>query len=139
VLPALIRATVVKFSLPPSGRRRTVLIVDDDRSVRELFREALRIEGFDVRSASDGISALWQIDQQVPDAVILDLELPQVTGVDLLRELRSRPDMGLVPVIIVTGTDWEVPLDVAATLHKPVRPETLVSTLERAMTKSPFA
>ena len=130
---------MISLSLPPTGRRRTVLIVDDDRSVRELFREALRIEGYDVRTASDGMSALSQIEQEVPDAIVLDLGLPHVSGVDLLRELRARPEMELVPVIVVTGTDWELPHGVAATLRKPVNPDALVSTLQRAIAKSPSA
>jgi DNA-binding response OmpR family regulator len=129
---------MVNFAPPQSGRRRSALLVDDDRDIREMFREALRLEGFDVRIAVDGMTALWQIDQHLPDVVILDLDLPRVSGVDFLKDLHARPDTALVPVVVVTGTDWELPDGVAAVMRKPVSPGTLMDVVNRAITKSPF-
>jgi DNA-binding response OmpR family regulator len=130
---------MVSFTPLSSGRRRTTLLVDDDRDVREMFREALRMEGFDVRTAVDGMMALWQIDQQLPDVIVLDLDLPGVSGVDFLKELRARPDTALLPVIVVTGTDWEVPTGVSALLRKPVTPDTLVDLVGRAVMRLPLS
>jgi DNA-binding response OmpR family regulator len=127
---------MVNFAPPLSGRRRTTLLVDDDRDVREMFREALRMEGFDVRTAVDGMMALWQIDQQLPDVIVLDLDLPGVSGIDFLKELRARPDTAVLPVIVVTGTDWELPGGVNAVLRKPVAPDTLVDVVGRAVNRS---
>jgi len=116
-----------------TGKRRTVLLVEDDRDVREVFREALRLEGLDVRTAPDGLTALWQIEQNPPDVLILDLELPRVTGLDILRDLNSRPNAGAMPVVVVTGTDWSVTSPVFATVRKPIAPDALVDVVTRAL------
>lgn len=110
-----------------------MLLVEDDRDVREVFREALRLEGLDVRTAPDGLTALWQIEQNPPDVLILDLELPRVTGLDILRDLNSRPNAGAMPVVVVTGTDWSVTSPVFATVRKPIAPDALVDVVTRAL------
>lgn len=112
--------------------RHTVLIVDDDRSTRELFRTALRLAGFDVRPAVDGVSALWQIGQQRLDVVVLDLDLPGVNGIAIHQELESREQTRHVPVVIVTGTEWRSPVPAYATLLKPISPDDLVNTVRQA-------
>lgn len=120
---------------PPHFRgpaRHTVLIVDDDRCTRELFRTALRLAGFDVRTAVDGVSALWQIGQQRLDVVVLDLDLPGVNGIAIHQELESRAQTRHVPVVIVTGTAWRSPVPAYATLLKPISPDDLVNTVRQA-------
>lgn len=112
--------------------RHTVLIVDDDRSTRELFRTALRLAGFDVRTAVDGVSALWQIGQQRLDCVVLDLDLPGVNGIAIHQELESREQTRHVPVVIVTGTEWQSPVPAYAILLKPISPDDLVNTVRQA-------
>lgn len=99
---------------------------------RELFRTALRLAGFDVRTAVDGVSALWQIGQQRLDVVVLDLDLPGVNGIAIHQELKSCEQTCHVPVVIVTGTDWQSPVPAYATLLKPISPDDLVNTVRQA-------
>src|SRR5688572_18096686 len=110
----------------PSHRRRSVLIVDDDREIRELFTTILRMAGFEVRSAIDGTGALQQVEDRYPDVVVLDLGLPLMGGIAVHEELQSRAETRDLPVVIVTGTDVDSPYPAYATLRKPVDPDRLV-------------
>jgi two-component system response regulator PrrA len=87
---------------------RTILIVDDDRSVAETFARMLKLEGFSVATALDGAAGLEVADAVRPDAIILDLRMPIVNGLQFLRSIRSRPQLVEVPVAIVTG-DYFIP------------------------------
>jgi DNA-binding response OmpR family regulator len=106
--------------------------VDDDVATREMFRMALRIAGFDVETASDGVAALRHIEQHVPDVVVLDLDLPGINGIAVHGELGSRDRTRNVPIVIVTGTDWQLPSPVSAALAKPLTPHELVDAVRDA-------
>jgi CheY-like chemotaxis protein len=114
--------------------RHTILIVDDDPQFRELYSTALRFRGFNVTTASDGLSALRTIDQDIPSLIILDLNMPCVDGWTVLRELAAHEDTKAVPVIVVTGADVNrAALQSAAILRKPVLPEHVLSVIERQL------
>jgi CheY-like chemotaxis protein len=99
-----------------------------------MFDYALRIGGFDVTSAGDGLSALRAIDQQfIPEVIVLDLDLPQVSGLDVHQEIVSHADTCAIPVIVVTGTNWQAPPDVYRTLRKPINSDVLVKLVQRAV------
>ena len=82
---------------------RSILIVDDDRSVADTFARMLKLEGFTVRTALDASSGLEKADELRPDAIILDMRMPLINGIQFLRQVRSRPHLADVPVAIVTG------------------------------------
>lgn len=82
---------------------RTILIVDDDRAVADTFARMLKLEGFGVATAVDPEAGLELADSVQPDAIILDLRMPIVNGVQFLRHIRRRPGLMEVPVAIVTG------------------------------------
>jgi two-component system, OmpR family, response regulator PrrA len=82
---------------------RTILIVDDDRAVADTFARMLKLEGFAVATAVDPEAGLELADSVQPDAIILDLRMPIVNGVQFLRHIRRRPGLMEVPVAIVTG------------------------------------
>ena len=65
-----------------------ILVVDDDRAVREALRRALTLAGYEVQLAEDGEQALEQIVQAVPDAVVLDVGLPGIDGLEVCRRVR---------------------------------------------------
>jgi DNA-binding response OmpR family regulator len=77
-----------------------VLVIDDDPQVRILVSRLLRHEGYDVIEAGEAGEALRQVDQREPDLVLLDVVMPQVDGIDLLGEIRTR---STVPVIMLTA------------------------------------
>ena len=116
----------------------TVLVVEDDAPLRELYRGNLAASRYRVLAASDGLTALELIDVERPDVVVLDLGLPRVSGWDVYRELRSRPETERIPVIIVTANDLEGirQQDVATFLKKPVDPVVLLAAVDDAVLQS---
>ena len=89
--------------------------------------------GFDVSAAADGMTALRAIDQHcIPDVVVLDLDLPQVSGIDVHQEVMSHAETCAIPVIIVTGTNWHPPKGVFRTLRKPIASDVLVKVVAHA-------
>jgi two-component system response regulator MprA len=80
-----------------------VLIVDDDRSLREALRRALVLGGYDTVSAANGREALAQAAGSAPDALVLDIGLPDVDGLEVCRRLRE--DGNRVPVLMLTARD----------------------------------
>ena len=78
-----------------------VLIVDDEAAVRESLRHALELEGYDVELAGDGGRALAQIEASTPDAIVLDVLMPGVSGLDVARRLRRNGNR--VPILMLTA------------------------------------
>ena len=85
------------------GESMRILVVDDDKAVRDSLRRALVLEGYQVELAADGAEALKSLTQASPDAVILDLGLPDIDGLEVCRRLRSLGDR--TPVLILTARD----------------------------------
>ena len=83
--------------------QRTVLVVDDDATVRTLIAELLDEAGYAVLEADCGRQALRLADEHLPTVVLLDHRLPDMSGLDLLERLRSRPASRYIPVIVVSG------------------------------------
>ena len=80
-----------------------ILVVDDDRAVRDALRRALTLGGYEVQCAEDGEQALEQVVQAVPDAVVLDVGLPGIDGLEVCRRLRLLGNR--VPILILTARD----------------------------------
>jgi DNA-binding response OmpR family regulator len=93
---------------PADSLTRTILIVDDDRSVTDTFARMLQLEGFSVQTAQSATAGLELADTVRPDAIILDMRMPITNGLQFLRHLRARPHLVDVPVAIVTG-DYFLP------------------------------
>jgi DNA-binding response OmpR family regulator len=123
----------------------TILIVDDEPSVIEVVGLYLRRDGFRVRTARDGAEALLALGGEPPALVILDVMLPHIDGLSILRRLRANPALD-VPVILLTArggeTDRITGLDLGADdyVTKPFSPGELVSrvraVLRRAATRT---
>ena len=84
-----------------------VLVVEDEDALSALLQYNLDKEGYRVRIASDGEEALVMIDEQQPDLVVLDWMLPKVSGVEVCRRLRARPETRNLPVIMLTARGEE--------------------------------
>ena len=82
---------------------RSILIVDDDRSVADTFARMLKLEGFSVSTALDASAGLALADAIRPQAIILDMRMPLINGIQFLRQVRARPHLADIPVAIVTG------------------------------------
>ena len=83
--------------------RATVLIVDDDPGALEAFAPMLNSQGYDVRVAADALSGLMQVDQCAPVAIVVDLHLPIVDGIEFVRRLRASARHSNIPAAVVTG------------------------------------
>jgi len=114
--------------------RQMILIVEDDRDLRRMYRHALVLANFDVREAGDGLDALRQIEAAVPDLIVLDLLLPVLGGVSVLQDVVANAHTKDIPIVIVTGSAIEVSdADVACLLRKPVSPDALVTAVSRCI------
>ena len=119
---------------------RTVLIVDDYLDALDVWAIYLGTEGFRVLTASTGRQALSTASAERPDLIVLDLDLPDLSGFEVARELRSRPATRDIPLIAATGYSHAVQQDQAresgfdAVLVKPCDPDTLVAEIHRLLT-----
>jgi two-component system phosphate regulon response regulator PhoB len=84
-----------------------VLVVEDEDALATLLQYNLVKEGYDVAVAGDGEEALLLADERLPDLVVLDWMLPKVSGIEVCRRLRSRPETRNVPIIILTARGEE--------------------------------
>lgn len=109
-----------------------ILIIDDDATGRLLCQETLEPHGYVVEAAADGTAGLTAFQQDPPDLVFLDLQMPGVTGFEVCRQMRATPVGAHVPIIVLTGSEDEVAMhrayNAGATdfILKPVRPRQLV-------------
>ncbi len=82
-----------------------ILVADDDKAMQEVVCRLLNGRGWKVRTADDGLSALERIAAELPDVILLDLNMPGLGGRELLASLRRNPRTAVVPVIIISGED----------------------------------
>ena len=115
-----------------------ILVVDDEPGIRELMREILEEEGYEVRMAENGVAARAALDAKVPDLVLLDIWMPDVDGVTLLKEWKTQGRL-IMPVVMMSG-HGTVHTAVEATrlgafdyLEKPISYKHLLETVKKAM------
>jgi DNA-binding response OmpR family regulator len=108
--------------------RRRILVVDDDEAIRTQLGWQLEADGYDVDLAADGTEAVRSLTATLPDVMVLDLSMPGIAGLDVLRTVRAQESMRFLPVIILSGRSTEsdriVGLDAGADdyLIKPFSP-----------------
>jgi CheY-like chemotaxis protein len=123
----------------PPARRACVLVVDDDAQVRQAIRWALEDEGLAVVTATNGREALGLAGERVPDLVVLDVTLPQMSGYAVARGLRSGRAQP-IPILLITA-DGQAPLKARsvgayAFLRKPFRIEDLLEAVRTGLSIS---
>jgi two-component system response regulator CpxR len=117
----------------------TVLLIDDDRELGALLRDFLEGEGHQIRVRYDGRSGLADVETDEPDLVVLDVMLPEMSGFDVLRELRTR---SRVPVVMLTArgedVDRIVGLELGADdyLPKPFNPRELAARIRAVLRRA---
>src|SRR5204863_5610077 len=83
---------------------KKILIIEDDQIVANIYRNKFSVEGFQVEVASDGPTGLETLKNFRPDAVILDLMLPGMTGVEVMKRVRALPEFQKLPIIVFSNT-----------------------------------
>lgn len=91
----------------PIWDKPKVCLVDDDANLREIYSIALNREGYDVLLAENGDEGLELIKREKPAVILLDLQMPIMTGFDVLKELRADQELAAIPVIILSNVDNE--------------------------------
>ncbi|HXP59153.1 MAG TPA: response regulator [Dongiaceae bacterium] len=82
---------------------KRILLVDDDPVVVRIYGDGLRAKGFEVDSVEDGLAAAKYLQTAKPDAIVLDLMMPKLSGVDVLKYLRGQADLANVPVVVLSN------------------------------------
>jgi CheY-like chemotaxis protein len=99
----------------------TILVVDDNPQMHQLYRAALARSGYRLLVANSGAEALLVLSNHFPDLILLDLAMPTMDGVEFLRVLREQPEWQNIPVIVITafstGSGLEVPKDLGVVGH----------------------
>lgn len=119
--------------------RTKVLVVEDEAAIATLLEYNLGREDFDVTVATDGEEGLLKLEEARPDIVILDWMLPKVSGVEMCRRIRSDPDAGNVPIIMLTARSEETDrirgLETGADdyLTKPFSPAELIARMRAVL------
>jgi CheY-like chemotaxis protein len=109
----------------------TILVVDDDREIRELIAEVLALDGYRVTTAPNGKVALEQAREDPPDVIVLDLMMPVMCGWEFLEALRQDPSLAPIPVIVDTASPDSQVEGAAAILRKPFEVGALLAAASR--------
>lgn len=116
-----------------------ILVVDDEDSVRQLVRDTLEFDSYDVVEAPDGPSGIKAFEENHPDGVILDVMMPGLSGIEVLRQIRSQQGGADIPVILLTAagddkTTWDGwSAGASCYLTKPFDPDNLLTWVERIL------
>lgn len=136
-------AAFEQLEAPPPDTPKTpqLLLVDDSLSIRKVVGMFLSHAGYEVEAAVDGLDALEKLEEREVDLIVTDLEMPRMHGYELLAELRSRPAMNQVPIIVLTSRAGEKHSQKAKELGandyiiKPVDEETLLTSVRTLLGK----
>lgn len=118
----------------------TIMIVDDSLTVRRVLEKRLLREGYAVMMAKDGMDALLQLQERVPDLFLLDIDMPRMDGFQLLQTIRERTETVTTPVVMVTSRaakkhqDRALALGANAYLGKPYQEEVLLALIASLVT-----
>ena len=124
---------------------KTVLIIEDEEDAAELFAEMMRVSGYRVLKTSKSTPAISMMLADRPDIVLLDIMMPEISGLDILRQMRRDPALANTPVILITAKG--MPADIkngmeagASTyLTKPVGYLELKEAVDRTLANKPAA
>ncbi len=125
--------------LPPVQERPRVLVVDDEKFIRDILADFLGMEGYEVRTAEDGVNALHEMQRHPYDVVISDLKMPKMGGIELLDEISKRSPNVLTVIMTGFGT-VETAIDAMKRgaydyVLKPFKVEEVVHIIQRALEK----
>jgi DNA-binding response OmpR family regulator len=118
---------------------KKVMIIEDEPDAAELFAEMMRLNGFRVIKTYSSTPALSLIAQERPDLILLDIMMPEISGIEILHLMRSDPKLASIPVVVVsaraTPLDVQTGLDAGASIYltKPVGYMDLKNAVERLL------
>jgi CheY-like chemotaxis protein len=119
--------------------QKTVLVIEDEVDAAEMFAEMMRVNGFQVVKTYSSAPAISLISSEMPDLVILDVMMPDVSGLEVLKFMRREPSLSNIPVIVVSAksmpSDIKTGLEAGASVYltKPVGFLDLKQAVEKVM------
>ena len=122
--------------------QKTVMIIEDEPDAAEMFAEMMRVNGFRVLKMFSSAPAIPMIAQEKPDLILLDIMMPDISGLEVLRYMRREPELSSIPVIVVSAksmpSDIRTGMEAGASVYltKPVGYLDLKQAVER-LTESP--
>jgi DNA-binding response OmpR family regulator len=122
--------------------QKTVMIIEDEPDAAEMFAEMMRVNGFRVLKMFSSAPAIPMIAQEKPDIIILDIMMPDISGLEVLRYMRRDPDLLSIPVIVVSAksmpNDIKTGLEAGASMYltKPVGFLDLKQAVEQVLQKA---
>ena len=132
--------TMVRRRIPPVLQiLRTVLIADDEPSMRLLVHATIESDDYAVVEAADGVEAWAMVQKHKPSLVLLDVQMPERTGIEVLRSIKADPNLNATKVILLTSkaqeSDVEAGLIAGADFYltKPFSPLDLLTRVEEAL------
>ncbi len=114
----------------PADLNKTILVVDDEAPLRELLRQQLSAEGYTVKVAKDGRDAIAQVKKQLPDLVLLDVNMPEMSGFDVAAVLKHNPQSMSIPIIMLSVSEEQqrgYRIGVDRYLIKPISTQELIN------------
>lgn len=118
---------------------KTVMIIEDEADAAELFAEMMRVNGFRVIKMFSSAPAIPIISQEKPDVILLDIMMPDISGLEVLRYMRREPELAKIPVIVVSAksmpSDIKVGIEAGASIYltKPVGFQDLKQAVEKVL------
>jgi CheY-like chemotaxis protein len=115
-----------------------ILIVEDNADTRELLHFYFTNAGFTVVTAVDGAEGIYMATAEQPDCILSDLSMPKMTGIDMIRTLRSQPETASLPIIVITAhgnetTEEAIQAGANQAFYKPFDFDTLVEVVENLL------
>jgi chemosensory pili system protein ChpA (sensor histidine kinase/response regulator) len=101
--PVLTQTSIQRFDPAAAAATPTIMVVDDSLTVRKITGRLLAREGYQVVTAKDGVDALEQLGDVIPDVMLVDIEMPRMDGFDLTRNVRAAPHTRHIPIIMITS------------------------------------
>ncbi len=93
---------------------KKILIVEDDAFIRDIYQTKFNQEGFEVAMAEDGIFALEKMEQFIPDIILLDVLMPYMDGVEVLKKIKENAKLKNIPIIMLTNISEKEKVDMAS-------------------------
>ncbi len=137
----VVRAHKAAERLEPERSRPLIMVVDDSLTVRKITSRHLQKQGMDVLVAKDGLDAVEQLRQQIPDVMLVDIEMPRMDGYELTTNVRSDPTLKHIPIIMITSRagakhkDRAMQLGVDIYMSKPYQEDDLLRNIEEMLAR----
>ncbi|MEZ0395866.1 MAG: response regulator [Anaerolineales bacterium] len=122
-----------------SAAEKTIIVIEDEQEAAEMFAEMMRVSGFRVLKATSSAPGMQLISSEIPDAVVLDIMMPDISGLEVLRFMRNDPRLAKIPVIVVSAksmpADIKTGLEAGAAVYltKPVGYLDLKEAVEKVL------